>query len=421
MDAVPLPGTMLSFVRWLIKLVSQTIFFSLSLVESLPLIGDGSVISSAMTTTKQQTATTKQTSSSSSKQQAVATAPVAYVKETITKFVEMTAEWTEEDLVTFAKGQHPAVAQLIDQSTALFPTLLAKVEEHKVSVTKGYMSAVESVTERSNLITTRVTGALKGTFRRRKRSADADSKIVVAPTSVRPVADADLQTWCLKAELVTSSRFPFLNVLHWLGMTSPNSGVYKCDQVVAAPNGATKPVYVRAQLVEVASEGGDRAFRYVCQKVVPTSAPAPAASFAAWLAAPAAPSAAAASEPRGMARAWFRPASTPLKFKAWNAQRREWNLFRWKALALLSVPVAVLCVLLADMHGAAVRAALVPCYVSAVAAVSAWALPFAAPTAARVLAPDVRRKKHEFFVKNPFAKKPKQHEEKHETVLAVKA
>lgn len=179
--------------------------------------------------------------------------PLAEIKNKIVQLVEtkMSFDFSSSqvdiaEILFKAKKQHPIMEHLIDHITSLFPKIMAAIEERKLSVTNGYLTILQSVEEKRNIITTRISGALSGTFLRPRNHHENDTIITVSPTSTRPTTAQDTESWFLTAELVTtSSKFssyvPLLSCLLGLGGASTVS---------------TQPppvVCVQAKLVEVVS------------------------------------------------------------------------------------------------------------------------------------------------------------------------
>ena len=95
--------------------------------------------------------------------------PLATIKNKIYSLVEtkMTFDYTsaqDMDLLSLAKKQHPMVEHLIDQITVLFPKVMAAIEERKLRVTNVYLTILQSVNQKRDIITTRISGALSGTL-----------------------------------------------------------------------------------------------------------------------------------------------------------------------------------------------------------------------------------------------------------------
>ena len=150
------------------------------------------------------------------------------------------------DILSLAKKQHPFVEHLIDHITVLFPKIMAAIEERKLRVTNGYLTILQSVEQKRNIITTRISGALSGSFLRPNNNHDDNKIITVNPTSIRPATAQDKESWFLTAELVTtsskySSYVPVLSCL--LGLGDVNNASKQPPPVV----------YVQAKLVEVVS------------------------------------------------------------------------------------------------------------------------------------------------------------------------
>ena len=125
---------------------------------------------------------------------------------------------------------------------------MAAIEERKLSVTNGYLTILQSVEQKRNIITTRISGALSGTFLRPRNHHDNNNIITVSPISIRPATAQDTESWFLTAELVTtSSKFssyvPLLSCLLGLG-----GGVSSTVSTQPPP-----VVCVQAKLVEVVS------------------------------------------------------------------------------------------------------------------------------------------------------------------------
>ena len=180
--------------------------------------------------------------------------PISEIKNKIINLVEskMSFDFSSSqdmaEILSLAKKQHPMVEHLIDHITALFPKIMAAIEERKLSVTNGYLTILQSVEQKRNIITTRISGALSGTFLRPRNHHDNNNIITVSPISIRPATAQDTESWFLTAELVTtSSKFssyvPLLSCLLGLG-----GGVSSTVSTQPPP-----VVCVQAKLVEVVS------------------------------------------------------------------------------------------------------------------------------------------------------------------------
>ena len=301
----------------------------------------------------------------------------------ILSLFEIAHEMNDEDLLTFAKKQHPMIEKLIDNVSIMCPKIMAAVEKRKLSVSKSYFSVIQSVAEQSHLITTRVTAALGGSFQR------DHATLVTIPTSIRQsklARDLGLEQWCLKAELLISSKFPLLNgnTLIGAGNNHNNDNQPSHDEsrqhghVVVVPTSAVSTVMpsndkvcIRAKLVEVVNANGDCSYRYECDQVVPHPSSADArapgdrlSSLVQWLmtstphsceVTPTAVTLATLPAPAVVGTAAVAAHTTTLPFDTWNARRMHYNAVKkWvcrKTAVMFVWPVVCIFMILLSQNG----------------------------------------------------------------------